>query len=122
MRIAIVTSRLCDSGDQLALRRFVCCEPNGPEYAMDVQRYIRGLRVKDEPGMYRMVLQYGETPNAPIVGFCEFGYDPAALESSGYAISFIATAFDIWSKEFEPLATDRLYFYSPIMIDEDDKN
>lgn len=31
MRIAIVTSRLCDSGDQLALRRFVCCEPNGPE-------------------------------------------------------------------------------------------
>lgn len=69
MRIAIVTSRLCDSGDQLALRRFVCCEPNGPEYAMDVQRYIRGLRVKDEPGMYRMVLQYGETPNAPIVGF-----------------------------------------------------
>lgn len=30
--------------------------------------------------------------------------------------------FDIWSKEFEPLATDRLYFYSPIMIDEDDKN
>lgn len=186
MRIAIVTSRLCDSGDQLALRRFVCCEPNGPEYAMDVQRYIRGLRVKDEPGMYRMVLQYGETPNAPIVGFCEFGYDPAAPESSGYAISFIATAlsecgrhlgailldcalrwmandaarhgrtpyvltqidprneasvhlfsgagfenegrdendpeFDIWSKEFEPLATDRLYFYSPIMIDEDDKN
>lgn len=107
MRIAIVTSRLCDSGDQLALRRFVCCEPNGPEYAMDVQRYIRGLRVKDEPGMYRMVLQYGETPNAPIVGFCEFGYDPE---------------FDIWSKEFEPLATDRLYFYSPIMIDEDDKN
>ena len=92
MRIAIVTSRLCDSGDQLALRRFVCCEPNGPEYAMDVQRYIRGLRVKDEPGMYRMVLQYGETPNAPIVGFCEFGYDPAAPESSGYAISFIATA------------------------------
>lgn len=127
-----------------------------------------------------------ETPNAPIVGFCEFGYDPAAPESSGYAISFIATAlsergrhlgailldcalrwmandaarhgrtpyvltqidprneasvhlfsgagfenegrdendpeFDIWSKEFEPLATDRLYFYSPIMIDEDDKN
>lgn len=153
---------------------------------MDVQRYIRGLRVKDEPGMYRMVLQYGETPNAPIVGFCEFGYDPAAPESSGYAISFIATAlsergrhlgailldcalrwmandaarhgrtpyvltqidprneasvhlfsgagfenegrdendpeFDIWSKEFEPLATDRLYFYSPIMIDKDDKN
>lgn len=65
MRIAIVTSRLCDSGDQLALRRFVCCEPNGPEYAMDVQRYIRGLRVKDEPGMYRMVLQYGKPRTLP---------------------------------------------------------
>lgn len=30
--------------------------------------------------------------------------------------------FDIWSKEFEPFSTDRLYFYSPVMIDEDDKN
>ena len=146
MRIAIVTSRLCDSGDQLALRRFVCCEPNGPEYAMDVQRYIRGLRVKDEPGMYRMVLQYGETPNAPIVGFCEFGYDAARHGRTPYVLTQIDPRneasvhlfsgagfenegrdendpeFDIWSKEFEPLATDRLYFYSPIMIDEDDKN
>lgn len=98
MKIAIVTSRLCTPDDQLALRRFVCCEPGAPEYAMDVQRYIRDLRVKDEPGMYRMVLQYGETPAAPIIGFCEFGYDPASDDSSGYAISFIAIAADVQGK------------------------
>lgn len=182
MRIAIVTSRLCDSDDQLALRRFVCCEPGAPEYAMDVQRYIRGLRLADEPGMYRMVLQYGESRPAPIFGFCEFGYDPASPESSGYAISFIATAlserghhlgrylldsalrwmgndaarhgrepyvltqidphntasvqlftdasfedegideddpeYHIWSKALEPITTDRLYLYAPIMIND----
>ncbi|WP_338023646.1 MULTISPECIES: N-acetyltransferase [Bifidobacterium] len=29
---------------------------------------------------------------APILGFCEFGYDPASPQASDYAISFIATA------------------------------
>lgn len=149
---------------------------------MDVQRYIRDLRVKDEPGLYRMILQYGETPGAPIVGFCEFGYDPASPQTSGYAISFIATAlsehgrhlgavlldcvlrwmgndaahtgrepyvltqidprntasihlfsdlgfedegpdeddpeYHIWSKTFTPAATDRLYLYTPIQIED----
>lgn len=183
MRIAIVTSRLCDPSDRLALRRFVCCPPGAPEYAMDVQRYIRAIRLEDEPGLYRMVLQYGESAGAPIIGFCEFGYDPEALGDDGYAISFIAVAlsdqgrhlgailldcvlrwmandaarygrtpyvltqiapdneasmrlfssagfedegededdpgYHIWSKTFRPAATDRLYFHSHVIIDED---
>ncbi|MBT1171831.1 GNAT family N-acetyltransferase [Bifidobacterium sp. MA2] len=149
---------------------------------MDVQRYIRDLRVRDEPGVCRLVLQYGDKAGGAVVGFCEFGYDPASPESSGYAISFIATAssergrhlgrylldgvlrwmandaarhrrepyvltqidpsnhasvhlfsdlgfidegvdeddpeYHIWSKWFEPVATDRLYLYVPVELDD----
>lgn len=43
----MISSRICGPDDQLAVRRFVCCGAGAPEYAMDVQRYIRGLDLKE---------------------------------------------------------------------------
>lgn len=84
----MISSRICGPDDQLAVRRFVCCEKGAPEYAMDVQRYIRGLDLKgDTDDVLRMAL-YCEG-DSDILSFCEFGW----IESSdAYAISYIATA------------------------------
>lgn len=95
MGLKLVIERECSRDHQTALRQFLCCEPGGPEWAMDPQRYIRDLSVRKTPkGIMRTLLVVsGDIPlHDDVVGFCEFGYDPAALESSGYAISFIATA------------------------------
>ena len=90
-QIAIINSRECELSDQTSLRRFVCCGETAPEYALDVQRYIRDIKIKKTPvGIHRMVL-YSEA-YAGVFGFCEYGYDEAAGLESGYAISFIATA------------------------------
>lgn len=92
----MISSRICGPDDQLAVRRFVCCEKGAPEYAMDVQRYIRGLDLKgDADNVLRMAL-YCEG-DSDILAFCEFGW----IESSdAYAISYIATALSERGNDF----------------------
>ncbi len=88
VRFRMISSRICGPGDQLAVRRFVCCETGAPEYAMDVQRYIRGLDLKgNTDDVLRMAL-YCEG-NLDILAFCEFGWIGS---TDSYAISYIATA------------------------------
>ena len=58
------------------LRQFLCCEPGGPEWAMDPQRYIRDLSVRKTPkGIMRTLLVVsGDIPlHDDVVGFCEYG-------------------------------------------------
>lgn len=89
MRFRMISSRPCGPDDQLAVRRFVCCGTGAPEYAMDVQRYIRGLNLRKDPGdsVQRMVLCCEGMPD--ILAFCEFGW---IEQADSYAISFLATA------------------------------
>lgn len=39
MGLKLVIERECSRDHQTALRQFLCCEPGGPEWAMDPQRY-----------------------------------------------------------------------------------
>lgn len=49
MGLKLVIERECSRDHQTALRQFLCCEPGGPEWAMDPQRYIRDLSVRKTP-------------------------------------------------------------------------
>lgn len=37
MGLKLVIERECSRDHQMALRQFLCCEPGGPEWAMDPQ-------------------------------------------------------------------------------------
>ena len=89
MRFRMISSRFCESADQIELRKFRCCGHNAPEYEMDVQRYVRGLNVRKETAdaVRRMVLYCEGEPG--ILGFCEFGWIECA---DAYAVSFIGIA------------------------------
>ena len=50
MGLKLVIERECSRDHQTALRQFLCCEPGGPEWAMDRQRYIRDLSVRKTEG------------------------------------------------------------------------
>ncbi|MBW3083173.1 GNAT family N-acetyltransferase [Bifidobacterium sp. 6T3] len=90
VHICQISSREIERSDQFALRRFTCCERGAPSYALDVQRYIRGLNLGSTiPGVHRMVLYC--RGDSDLYGFCEFGYDDSLGADSGYAISFVAT-------------------------------
>ena len=57
MGLKLVIERECSRDHQTALRQFLCCEPGGPEWAMDPQRYIRDLSVRKTPkGIMRTLL------------------------------------------------------------------
>lgn len=91
MRLAMVESRLCNSDDQHVLRRFQCTEPGSPEYAMEVQRYIRDIDVRKTPDWCtRMILDIEGTSS--ILAFCEFGVviETTPEQEGAYAISYIA--------------------------------
>lgn len=84
---------LCEKQAQAGAVRFrmICsriCGPGAPEYALDVQRYVRGFDLsEDGDSILRMAL-YCEG-DSDILAFCEFGWIEA---SDSYAISYIATA------------------------------
>lgn len=88
VRFRMISSRICGPDDQLAVRRFVCCGAGAPEYAMDVQRYIRGLDLKENADDVLRMALYCEG-DSDILAFCEFGWIGS---SDAYAISYIATA------------------------------
>ena len=98
MGLKLVIERECSRDHQTALRQFLCCEPGGPEWAMDPQRYIRDLSVRKTPkGIMRTLLVVsGDIPlHDDVVGFCEYG---VAVETTDehegvYQISYIATAW-----------------------------
>ena len=100
MGLKLVIERECSRDHQTALRRFLCCEPGGPEWAMDPQRYIRDLSVRKTPkGIMRTLLVVsGDIPlHDDVVGFCEYG---VAVETTDehegvYQISYIATALKV---------------------------
>lgn len=76
MGLKLVIERECSRDHQTALRQFLCCEPGGPEWAMDPQRYIRDLSVRKTPkGIMRTLLVVsGDIPlHDDVVGFCEYG-------------------------------------------------
>lgn len=76
MGLKLVIERECSRDHQTALRQFLCCEPGGPEWAMDPQRYIRDLSVRKTPkGILRTLLVVsGDIPlHDDVVGFCEYG-------------------------------------------------
>lgn len=84
----------------MALRRFVCCESGAPEWAMEPQRYIRGLNVRKTPAhVLRTLLVVSGTvsTNDDVVGFCEYGVAVETTpENEGvYQISYIATALKV---------------------------
>lgn len=61
MGLKLVIERECSRDHQTALRQFLCCEPGGPEWAMDPQRYIRDLSVRKTPkGSCARFLSYPE--------------------------------------------------------------
>ena len=84
----MISSRICGPDDQLAVRRFVCCGAGAPEYAMDFQRYIRGLDLKENADDVLRMALYCEG-DSDVLAFCEFGWIGS---SDAYAISYIATA------------------------------
>ncbi len=88
VRFRMISSRICGPDDQLAVRRFVCCGAGAPEYAMDVQRYIRGLDLKENADDVLRMALYCEG-DSDVLAFCEFGWIGS---SDAYAISYIATA------------------------------
>ena len=100
MGLKLVIERECSRDHQTALRQFLCCEPGGPEWAMDPQRYIRDLSVRKTPkGIMRTLLVVsGDIPlHDDVVGFCEYG---VAVETTDehegvYQISYIATALKV---------------------------
>lgn len=100
MGLKLVIERECFRDHQTALRQFLCCEPGGPEWAMDPQRYIRDLSVRKTPkGIMRTLLVVsGDIPlHDDVVGFCEYG---VAVETTDehegvYQISYIATALKV---------------------------
>lgn len=76
MGLKLVIERECSRDHQTALRQFLCCEPGGPEWAMDPQCYIRDLSVRKTPkGIMRTLLVVsGDIPlHDDVVGFCEYG-------------------------------------------------
>ena len=76
MNLNLVIERECSRDHQTALRQFLCCKPGDPEWAMDPQRYIRGLCVRKTPtGVMRTLLVVsGDIPlHDEVVGFCEYG-------------------------------------------------
>lgn len=76
MNLNLVIERECSRDHQTALRQFLCCKPGDPEWAMDPQRYIRGLSVRKTPtGVMRTLLVVsGDIPlHDEVVGFCEYG-------------------------------------------------
>ena len=79
----MISSRICGPDDQLAVRRFVCCGAGAPEYAMDVQRYIRGLDLKENADDVLRMALYSEG-DSDVLAFCEFGWIGS---SDAYAIS-----------------------------------
>ncbi len=81
MGLKLVIERECSRDHQTALRQFLCCEPGGPEWAMDPQRYIRDLSVRKTPkGIMRTLLVVsGDIP----------------LHEGVYQISYIATALKV---------------------------
>ncbi len=100
MGLKLVIERECSRDHQTALRQFLCCEPGGPEWAMDPQRYIRDLSVRKTPkGIMRTLLVVsGDIPlHDDVVGFCEYGVAVGTTdEHEGvYQISYIATALKV---------------------------
>ncbi|KFI97862.1 N-acetyltransferase [Bifidobacterium stellenboschense] len=95
--LKLVIERECSSDHRFALRRFVCCEPGGPEWAMDPQRYIRGLNVRRQPSDITrtlLVVAGADRSQDDVVGFSEYG---VAVETTPehegvYQIAYIATA------------------------------
>ncbi|OZG65693.1 acetyltransferase, GNAT family [Bifidobacterium hapali] len=80
----------------MALRQFQCCEPNGPEWTMDAQRYIGDINVcKTFDGVERTLLVVaGIAPSRDdVVGFCEYGVAVETTpETEGvYQISYISS-------------------------------
>ena len=100
MNLNLVIERECSRDHQTALRQFLCCKPGDPEWAMDPQRYIRGLCVRKTPtGVMRTLLVVsGDIPlHDEVVGFCEYGVGvETTKEHEGiYQISYIATALKV---------------------------
>lgn len=99
MGLNIVIERECSEDHQTALRKFQCCPPGGPEWAMDVQRYIRGINVRRTPaGILRTLLVVaGDTASRDdVVGFCEYGaVETGAVGEGIYRISYVATELKV---------------------------
>ena len=71
MGLSIVRARLCSEAHQTALRRFVCCD-GGPEWAMDAQRYIRGLNIRrhaDDSEIMLIVVEGATAYADTVLGF-----------------------------------------------------
>ena len=100
MNLNLVIERECSRDHQTALRQFLCCKPGDPEWAMDPQRYIRGLSVRKTPtGVMRTLLVIsGDIPlHDEVAGFCEYGVGVETTEEHEgiYQISYIATALKV---------------------------
>ena len=92
MGLKLVIERECSRDHQTALRQFLCCEPGGPEWAMDPQRYIRDLSVRKTPkGIMRTLLVVsGDIPlHDDVVGFCEYGVAVETTDEHCFASMFV---------------------------------
>lgn len=90
-KLTIVAERECTEAYQHALRRFVCCVIDAPEYEKEVQRYIRGIKLRSACESIRrklLVIPATHVADETVIGFCEYGVDG----DDSYAISYIAIA------------------------------